>query len=297
MNRISSLFSFVGNWLKSIPKVFKLGDDVRPSSISQYDIDINTGVTSYNERRASNINEFVPIKNKIKVAIEDDFEFSLRCYDTNHTYLTPSPTQSYVRETTVFDISQMPSGTKYLEFVWKHVDDSIMAPADFQALTYNNNYVVADSNDYSLKMLTGDGLKYSIDFAEEESNIKLSTYSCAVTKAITPGTTLTNATLYGVTGYMTGGATWMFLYIPLCLDERVNNVTVDKLLLNCRTFNEYASIDRTATSEHKNYITQKTFLRNQNVLLLVLQAPSGSTFGTNNSSFVGDITVSMTFSA
>lgn len=297
MNRISSLFSFVGNWLKSIPKVFKLGDDVRPLRIFQNDIDINTGAISSNNRRASNTGEYIPIKNKIKVAIESGYEFSLRCYDTNHTYLTPSPTQSYVRETTVFDISQMPSGTKYLEFVWKNINDTEMGPVGFQALTYNNNYVVADSDDYSLKMLTGDGLKYSIDFAEEESNIKLSTYSCAVTKAITPGTTLTDVTLHGVTGYMTGGATWMFLYIPLCLDERVNNVTVNKLLLNCRTFNEYTSIDRTATSEHKNYITQKDFMRNQNVLRLILHAPSGSNFGTNNSSFAGEITVSMTFSA
>ena len=296
MNRISSLFNFVGNWLKNVPKIFKVGEDTKPNIISQYDIDINTGATSYNSRRASN-DDYIPIKTEIKIIIESGHEYSIRCYDSNHTYLTPSPTPSYVSESRIFDTSKMPAGTKYLRFVWKNADDSEMGMSDFKALRFNNNYAVADSSDYSISMLAGDGLEYSVDFSKEESNIKLSTYACAVANKIVPDTKITDALFCGVTGYATGSGAWLFLFIPLNLDNRVNNVTVDKLLFNLRAHDEYVGLgaNKTAT-DHKSYITETAFYKNQNILRIILHATSG-TFCTNNSSFAGEVTASLTFTA
>ena len=292
MNRISSLFSFVGNWLKNVPKYLKLGNSGVPSLQQQWlwsakGININNGVESSSSNRLSCSNHLVvPVAGKVEIGGDDTYVFSIRCYDASNTYLTPSPTPSFVTGTEIYDVADFPSGTAYLRLVLKRRDDAdIPTIYAIPNITFNVYVSSNADNGYAIALVPGNGLKFSVDPDVSAPNIRIDTYAAAVTNRFFPDVSY-NVTLRGVTGYVTGSRKYLFITIPMCFDDRVTGIDITALRLYLRHQDGFIGGDGFPC---QLLVTSAEILLNQNLLRLTLTDEQLRWCSTNNVSCAGDI--------
>lgn len=158
MSRIDSLFKFIGEKLRSVTTGYKILNERRNEIWVNETINIDTGITAYTYTRVSTP-FYLEVSSKVEVAVDEGFNFSLRCYDSEKEYLTPSPTPEFVSGTRVFDISEMPTGTAFVRFEVKNDNDTNISAASFDGLRYNNHFVIPGSeSDGLLRLKPGYGV-------------------------------------------------------------------------------------------------------------------------------------------
>ena len=292
MNRISSLFSFVGNWLKNVPKYLAIGKSNNTTLQEQWQwqaksINPTTGAetsSSYTLSCSNHLN--VPAAGKIVIVGDGVYDFSVRCYNSSGTYLTPTPTVGFVTDRTIIDAATLPTGTSYLRLVIKRHDDAVIpTPYTIPNIAFNVSVSSNADNDYAVALIPGNGLKFSVDPDVSVPNVRIDTYAAAVTNRFFPEIAY-NLTLRGVTGYVTGGRKYLFITIPMCFDDRVTSIDITALRLYLRHWDGFIGGDGYAC---QSLVTAKEILFNQNVLRLTLTDDQLRWCSTNNVSCAGDI--------
>lgn len=299
MNRISSLFSFVGNWIKKVPKYLKLNISNNATLQEVWlwqrkDININNGVESSSTNRLSCLNHLVvPSAGKIIIVGDGVYDFSVRCYNSSGTYLTPSPTTSFVSQSVTLNADELPSGTSYLRLVLKRHDDAEI-PEMYTIPNFAfNQYVSSDADhNYAIALVPGNGLKFSVDPDVSTPNVRIDTNSAAVSNRFFPGIAY-SVTLRGVTGYLTNDRQDLIITAPMCLDDRLTDINITALRLHLRHWNGYMGSDGFAC---QGLVATTDIIRNQNLLLIQLHDTQRRFASTNNISCAGDIGIQFTLS-
>lgn len=301
MNRISSLFSFVGNWLKNVPKYLILHNPVSPALQDQWDwerkfIDPTTGAESSSTYTLSSSNHLVvPAVGRTRIYAGQDYDVSIRCYNRSGTYLTPSPTSGFVAGQVMITSDDLPSGTSYLRLVLKRHDGAVI-PETYTAPTISvTKYVSTNTdlgNDSAISLVPGNGLIFSVDPDVTVPNVRIDTNSAAVSNRFFPGIAY-SVTLRGVTGYLTNDRQDLIITAPMCLDDRLTDINMTALRLHLRHWNGYMGSDGFAC---QGLVAVTDIIRNQNLLLIQLHDTQRRFASTNNISCAGDIGIQFTLS-